>query len=56
MDLKHIFDMGHYGVYVWSAYAITLFIFGINIFSVFREKKQLQKFIKHYLTQVNKPK
>lgn len=52
--LNHFLTMGGYGWYVWPAYCITLFVFGINLFIFSREKKQVRKTIKRYMTQLNK--
>ena len=31
MNLNHVLAMGGYGLFVWPAYCITLFVFGLNI-------------------------
>ncbi|MDR3491958.1 MAG: heme exporter protein CcmD [Gammaproteobacteria bacterium] len=43
------FSMGGYGYYVWSAYFITLFVFGINLFPIFFEKIKIKKIIREHL-------
>ena len=46
MNIDKIFHMDHYGVYVWTAYFITLFIFAINIWNGLREKRRIKKMIR----------
>lgn len=41
--------MDDYGIYVWSAYGITLFILGLNIFFALREKSKTYHFLKKNL-------
>lgn len=53
MNLNDIISMHGYGMYVWPAYFITLFIFGINLFSTLTEKQQTKKRIKQYLLNHN---
>jgi heme exporter protein CcmD len=53
VDIHHILMMGGYGVYVWSAYAITLTVFVINFVASYREHRRIKKTIKHYLTRVS---
>ncbi|EKD73305.1 MAG: hypothetical protein ACD_45C00365G0006 [uncultured bacterium] len=48
-NIQHILSMGGYGWYVWPAYCVTLFVFGINLVIFAREKKQIKKTIQHYL-------
>jgi heme exporter protein CcmD len=45
-QLVHVISMGGYGYYVWSAYSITLLVFGINIFNLWQEKKLIKKLIR----------
>lgn len=42
--------MDNYGIYIWSAYGVTLFIFGLNLFFALREKIKTYHFLKksHY--------
>lgn len=49
MKLIELFNMGDYGIYVWSAYFVTLFIFGINLFITFKEKNKVKKMVSEYL-------
>ena len=51
MNINTILSMGGYGIYVWSAYALMLAVFSLNLFFIFKEKKQVKKAIKHYLLQ-----
>jgi len=44
--MNDIFWMGEYGTYVWTAYSITLFVFGLNIFMTYREKHKIKKLLK----------
>jgi heme exporter protein CcmD len=50
-DISHALAMGGYAKFVWTAYGITLFVFGINIVVSLREKKQIKKIIQQYLSQ-----
>lgn len=50
MNLHELLSMGGYGVYVWTTYSITLFVFGINLFYSLREKRQIKKIIKEYIS------
>lgn len=43
MNVSEFLQMGGYGVYVWSAYAVTLMVFGINIFLAYVEKRKIKK-------------
>ncbi len=45
MSMNHLFNMGGYGLYVWPAYCITLFVLGFNFFLVAREKKHIKKML-----------
>jgi heme exporter protein CcmD len=54
VDIQQILAMGGYGMYVWSAYAITLTVFGINLVASVREHRRVKKTIRHYLTSVSK--
>lgn len=38
-----------YGIYVWPAYGVTLFILGLNIFFALREKRKTHRFLKKSL-------
>ena len=51
MNLSAIIAMGGFGAYVWTAYGITLLVFGINIFASLREKKQVKKTLQDFFTQ-----
>lgn len=48
MNIQQLFDMGGYGLYVWPAYGITLFVFGINLFLALYEKRQAKKMIAQF--------
>jgi heme exporter protein CcmD len=52
MNVDQLISMGGYGLYVWTAYGITLSVFAINIGLVFLEKARVKKISKHYLLQV----
>ena len=41
--LSEFFAMGGHGVYVWSAYAITLAILALNVVMPWLDRKQLIK-------------
>lgn len=51
--LNHLLTMGGYGVYVWSAYGITLGVFGINLIIDLRERQRVKKIIKQYQLHSN---
>lgn len=53
-NLQHILAMGGYGAYVWTTYAITLFVFSVNFVSSFRENRRIKKIIKQQLISANK--
>jgi heme exporter protein D len=48
MNMHDFFSMGGYGVYVWTSYATTFFVFILNIVLSLREKKQIKKLIRSY--------
>lgn len=56
MSFDHLFLMGGYGIYVWPAYSITLFVFAINFFATFQEKHRIKKIVRQYIAQVNQSK
>lgn len=47
MNLMPLISMGGYGIYVWPAYCITLAVLGLNGWLFLREKKHIQKIIRH---------
>lgn len=51
MNIGQLFNMHGYGLYVWPAYCITLFVFGFNFFIFAREKKRVKKILQHQLVQ-----
>jgi heme exporter protein CcmD len=53
MHLNEILSMGGYGLYVWTAYSITLLVFGINLFAALFEKKQVKKTLRQYFSQTH---
>jgi heme exporter protein CcmD len=55
-NINHVLAMGGYGVYVWSAYAITLTVFGVNLFVSYREHRHVKKTVKHYLLSASQSK
>ncbi|MCD6038781.1 MAG: hypothetical protein K0S27_181 [Gammaproteobacteria bacterium] len=54
MNISTLFNMGHYNIYVWPAYGITLFIFGILLATALREKWQTKKRIIQFLQRHKK--
>jgi heme exporter protein CcmD len=46
MNIQYLFSMGGFGWYVWPAYCVTLFVFGINFMLSLREKNQVKKIIR----------
>ncbi|MES2219149.1 MAG: heme exporter protein CcmD [Pseudomonadota bacterium] len=48
--MNDLLAMGGYGVYVWSAYGITLAVFGLNIVMSYREMKRVRKIYQHQQT------
>jgi heme exporter protein D len=53
LNMSHLFAMGGYGGYIWTAYGITFTVFLINLFVGFKEKHAVKKTIQTYLTQLN---
>lgn len=51
MSINHLFSMGGYGVYVWTTYSITLIVFGINLLTTLREKREVKKILKNLHTE-----
>ena len=51
--MNALLNMGGYGLYVWTAYGITLSVFAINLFFTLKEKKQIKKIIQHYILNQN---
>lgn len=49
MQINQLLSMGGYGAYVWTAYGVTLFVFGINIIISIKEKYKVTKIIQQYL-------
>ena len=49
MNFKQLFEMGGYGIYIWTTYSITLLVFALNLFFSFQEKRRVKKIIQHYL-------
>ncbi|HSW68833.1 MAG TPA: heme exporter protein CcmD [Gammaproteobacteria bacterium] len=47
MNIHDLFTMGGYGWYVWSAFSITFFVLGFNLFLFAYEKKQIKKNLRH---------
>jgi len=53
MNLHDILHMGGYAAYVWTTYALTLLVFGINIFASLREKTRAKNKIRQFLMSTN---
>jgi heme exporter protein CcmD len=51
MNLHTILAMGGYGAYVWTAYAITLAVFGINLLGSLKEKKLVEKMCRQHFNK-----
>lgn len=49
MHIHELLTMGGYGMYVWSAYAITLSVLGMMWVTALREYRLVNKEIQHYL-------
>lgn len=49
--MHHLLSMGGYGAYVWTAYGITLCVFGFNIANAWREKIRVKKIIRSFLSR-----
>ena len=48
MLFENFFSMGGYGIYVWSAYAITFIVLILNLFfTIKKEKKILRNYKKN---------
>lgn len=39
-------SMHGYGIYIWSTYTITFFVFIINLFLIYHDKKKIHKILK----------
>ena len=56
MNIHKLLSMDAYGIYVWSAYSITLIVFSINLFLAMREKNAVKKIIRSaHLSQSSHP-
>ncbi|GEM_PF-3283096 len=54
--LSTTLSMGGYGMYVWTAYSITLMVFSINLIFIFFEKKKVKEIVRdHLLKKKNEP-
>jgi heme exporter protein D len=52
-QLQHFFEMGGYGVYVWSAYAITFAVLLMNFISPrFRHRQLLRRKLSSFSSQI----
>ena len=49
MNLNHLLAMGGYGLFVWPAYCITLFVFGMNLVTALQENRRVKKSIQQSL-------
>jgi heme exporter protein CcmD len=47
--MTNFFTMGNYGIYVWTAYFITIAVFGIILLLSYREKIAVKKTIQQFL-------
>jgi heme exporter protein CcmD len=54
--MRDLLLMNGYGIYVWAAYGITLFVFGLNLFFSYKEKIKIKKIVQHYLTSQHESK
>jgi heme exporter protein CcmD len=54
MNLTQLFDMGGYGKFVWSAYALTFIVFILNLVLCLSEKKRIHNRLKKYWHQQDK--
>ena len=54
-SLSAFIEMGGYGLYVWSAYAITLVVFAYNIVRPLVMRRQLLRVQKRILLQEKAP-
>jgi heme exporter protein D len=41
MNLQEFFAMGGYGIYIWSAYALTVLLLSLNIVLPWRRHRRL---------------
>jgi heme exporter protein CcmD len=46
MNFHDLLTMGNYGVYVWTAYAVTVAVFGLNVLMGYRESRAIKKIIR----------
>jgi heme exporter protein CcmD len=49
--MNSVLAMGGYGLYVWTAYGITLVVFGMNLLISFRENSRIKKMIRQQLAK-----
>jgi heme exporter protein CcmD len=49
--LTELLHMGGYGVYVWTAYSMTLLVFGINFLAAWNEKRKTKKIVQQFLAK-----
>ncbi len=54
MNWKEFFEMGGYGFYVWSAYALMLLVLIFNLYSSLRKDGAIKKKLKSQLIQGNR--
>lgn len=55
MSINQLFTMGGYGLYIWSAYGITLIVLGINLFVGLHEKSRIKKQLNTFLPDLHEP-
>ncbi len=53
MHFHEIIYMGGFGAYVWPAYGITFFIFGLNILSALLQKRHTKKILQQFFKDEN---
>lgn len=51
MQFNEIIHMGGFGAYVWPAYFVTFFIFGLNIILVLLQKRQAKKILQQFFNE-----
>lgn len=49
--LAEFIQMGRHGVYVWSAYGISLVLIGVNLWSALRSQRQAREQVARLIRQ-----
>jgi heme exporter protein CcmD len=55
MNWHDLLAMGNYGLYVWSAYGITLGVFGWNVVLALREQRMVRRLYRDHQLDAPQP-